>query len=134
MPKFEEPEAGPPMEVERLEPGSYTRQFHYDVLTGKLESMYTGGMGRVRLAHNGIESGGKSDWKYSITDGDPLSASAEFNRTMHSGNGDWQVTVKTRSTWTCDLTHYHLTSELEAFEGDERVFERTWRSSIPRDI
>ncbi len=133
-PKFEEPEAGPPLEVERLEPGSYTRELHHDVVSGRLEALHSGGMGRVRLAQSGIETGGESDWKYSITEGDPLSASAEFNRTMLSGNGDWQVAVKTKSTWTCDLTHYHLTSQLEAFEGEERVFEKTWRSSIPRDI
>ena len=134
VPKFEEPEAGPPVEVERLEPGGYTRRHEHDVISGRLSSLYSGSMGRVRLSDSGIESGGANDWKYSITEGDPLSASAEFNRTMHSNSGDCQVTVKTRSTWTCDLTHYHLTSELEAFEGDERVFERTWRSSIPRDI
>ena len=134
VPNFDEPEAGPPIEVERLEPGSYSREHHLDILTGKLESMYSGGMGRVRLGHSGIESGGSSDWKYSITEGDPLSASAEFNRSMSTGRGDWQITVQTRSTWTCDLMHFHLTSELEAFEGDERVFDRTWRSTIPRDL
>ena len=134
VPDFKEPEAGPPVEVERLEPGQFTRQYHYDVVSGRLESRYTGGAGRVRHPHSGIEAGMAGNWKYSITEGDPLSASAEFNREMSSGRGDWQVKVQTRSTWTCDLTHYHLTSELEAFEDDERVFERTWRSSIPRDI
>lgn len=134
VPKFEEPETGPAIEVERLEPGSYSRQYHYDVLTGTLESMYSGSMGRVRLPYSGIESGAAGDWKYSITEGDPLSASVEFTRTMESGRGDWQTRVSTHSAWTCGLTHFHVTSTLEAFEDDRSVFLRTRRSKIPRKL
>jgi hypothetical protein len=34
---------------------------------------------------------------------------------------------------SCDAINFHLRDTLQAFEGDERIFERTWERSIPRD-
>jgi hypothetical protein len=32
-----------------------------------------------------------------------------------------------------DSSDFHLEAELEGFEGDRRVYHRTWSVSIPRD-
>jgi hypothetical protein len=34
---------------------------------------------------------------------------------------------------TSTATHFHVTSELEAFERGTRVFVRSWSFEIPRD-
>jgi hypothetical protein len=41
--------------------------------------------------------------------------------------------VETTSTLTCDVGNFLLTNMVEAFEGDSRVFGKTWRFSVPRD-
>jgi hypothetical protein len=35
---------------------------------------------------------------------------------------------------TCDAKSFTVTHTLHAWEGDERVFEHTWTSVIPRDL
>jgi hypothetical protein len=35
---------------------------------------------------------------------------------------------------TGDAAHFHLTNMLEAYEGETRVFVKTWRCAIPRDM
>jgi hypothetical protein len=35
---------------------------------------------------------------------------------------------------TADLTHFHLQARIEAFEGEELVFSRTFEEQIPRDL
>jgi uncharacterized protein len=34
---------------------------------------------------------------------------------------------------TSDATHFIIHAEIEAFEDNEKVFEREWRERIPRD-
>ncbi len=33
-----------------------------------------------------------------------------------------------------DRDNFYLEAKLEAFEGDARVFEKTWNETIPRDL
>ena len=47
--------------------------------------------------------------------------------------GDWLVRTCTRTVLTADETSFHVTAELDAWEGSTRVFSRNWRRSIPRD-
>ena len=35
---------------------------------------------------------------------------------------------------TSTATEFHVTQRLDAYEGDERVFTRTWELSFPRDL
>jgi hypothetical protein len=34
---------------------------------------------------------------------------------------------------TCDAEAFHVTSALDVYEGDEKVFARTWTFRFPRD-
>jgi len=35
---------------------------------------------------------------------------------------------------TSDATHFHVTNILHAYEGDVRVFAKTWTFSVKRDL
>jgi hypothetical protein len=48
--------------------------------------------------------------------------------------GGWQTRVQTESVMTSTATHFLITNQLEAFEGEVRVFARTWSFSVPRDL
>jgi hypothetical protein len=43
------------------------------------------------------------------------------------------VETITRTVLTSTEDHFRLHAELDAFEGDERVFSRNWLYEIPRD-
>jgi hypothetical protein len=68
-----------------------------------------------------------------IREGDPLSASTTCERVLGLARGDWRVEVRTHSSMTADATDFHLANTIVASEGDERVLERTWERTIPRD-
>ncbi len=48
--------------------------------------------------------------------------------------GDWHVRTETNQVLTCDTTSFYLHAQMDAYEGEERVFSRNWSSEIPRDL
>ncbi|GAA1718840.1 CocE/NonD family hydrolase [Isoptericola hypogeus] len=46
--------------------------------------------------------------------------------------GGWDASIRTRSEITCDDEHFFTDDEVVARDGDEVVFERRWRRTIPR--
>jgi hypothetical protein len=49
------------------------------------------------------------------------------------GRGEWQTRVETDSRMTSTATEFLVTQRLDAFEGDEQVYSRSWDLSFPRD-
>jgi putative CocE/NonD family hydrolase len=70
---------------------------------------------------------------YEIIDGEPLSALCVCERLVAISRGDWRTRVETRSTLSATPDDFHVTNTLDAYEGDRRLFARTWSRSIPRD-
>lgn len=48
--------------------------------------------------------------------------------------GNWEVRTITRTVLTCTPTHFHVHAQLDAWEGERRVYSRNWDESIPRDL
>jgi len=45
----------------------------------------------------------------------------------------WHISSRTNTVLTSTRTDFRLRASLDAFEGDRRVFSRSWDSTIPRD-
>lgn len=71
--------------------------------------------------------------RFTIREGDPLSARVDSKRKIAPSRGDWRVAVGTRSSMAADRTHFHIIDTVEVFEGDERIFVENWDRRIPRD-
>lgn len=71
--------------------------------------------------------------RYSYVDYRYDSVRAEVNTTRHFARGDWQVRTETRTVLTSTKTHFLIRATLDAYEGDRRVFARSWDESIARD-
>ena len=71
--------------------------------------------------------------RYLIRDDDPLSARAEYTCEYGVGRGHWQTRTKGRLTMTCSADTFFVVAELDAYEGERRVFSRNWDLQIPRD-
>jgi hypothetical protein len=48
--------------------------------------------------------------------------------------GDWTVRTVTRTVLTSTPTHFHIHAQLDAYEGERRVFADTWNEAIERDL
>ena len=49
------------------------------------------------------------------------------------GRGGWLARVDTESRMTSTATEFLVTQRLDAYEGEERIYSRSWELAIPRD-
>ncbi|RTR02490.1 CocE/NonD family hydrolase [Halomonas nitroreducens] len=71
--------------------------------------------------------------RYSQANDDYATVSGEVINRRWFERGDWRVDIATRTVMTSTATHFHVNATLDAYQGNERVFSRTWNESTPRD-
>jgi uncharacterized protein len=104
----------------------------HDHLTGRFTTTTTGGRG-WKLPATGLDYRTDSSHEHIIIDGDPLSAAIRYNCTIRIERGEWRTRVETTSSITSDLQNFRVTQTLDAYEGNTRIFARTWTFEAPRD-
>jgi len=130
-----EPEEPPPYPVRTLEPGIGERWVEHDLASGRATLHFEWDLGgRVLLEESGIELEQLSTNRYSIVDGDPLSALVEHELVNGVRRGDdWHARCVASGSMTSTATHFHVTTALEAYDRGTRAWERTWTFAMPRD-
>lgn len=73
------------------------------------------------------------EW-YSYQGDDFSSAKGETLWTRSFQRGDWNVKTITRTILRCDDKNFYLDAELDAFEGDRRVYSNNWNRTIKRNL
>lgn len=129
---FAPPEGAPMLEYQSLRPEDATRTFRYDVTRGQLQMVDRIDDGRNRLS-NGIIYDSVIVNHFSIVEGQPNSARVECRRQVEISRGDWQTRVETSSVMTSDQDYFHLTNVLDAYEGQVRVFTKSWTRKVRRE-
>ncbi|MCK0469883.1 CocE/NonD family hydrolase [Halalkalibacter sp. APA_J-10(15)] len=134
MISFDRPETADVMEREVIRKEERTREVIHDPIEGVWTVADFSDEGERRLPSNGIQYGSINRNKWSIKEGDPLSARniCEWELTLGRGE-NWQTRLETYSEMWSDETHFFLINRLTAFENGKQVFTRTWEKSIERD-
>jgi len=135
LPEFEPPEHTPYLTHEVIKSNPNQRTVEHDVITGKTtltDTHYSSD--RIRLTDDGLEFETNCIDTYSIQQGDPLTATSTCEHSSAFKRGEWDIRIQTQATLTGDLTHFHLTNQVDAYEGEVRVFTRTWSKSILREF
>ena len=132
---FEPPDQAPPLRREVLTSAPASHRVRRDPSSGMLEfENDPEGTGTWVLLDTDLEvSAGYRDL-YSIQEHDPLSARVLCDRYYELARGDWRIRVQTTSTMTSTRTEFLVDDTLEAFEGGNRVFVKSWSRSFPRDL
>jgi len=131
---FQPPEAAPPPAYRVLRNGTRSREVREDLTTG--ETVMT--IRRDRSAYHlddidlTVDAGGVEH--YRMRPDDPLSAHAEATWSYRMTRPGWDVRTETRTQLTSTADSFLLTASLDAYEGETRIFARTWQSRIPRDL
>ncbi len=134
LPPFEEPEVAQPLAIEHRSGGG----------PASPKLTVDRGSGRATLAivtHDSVDRLVEADLvveehavdTYSIVEGDPLSAETRADWKIGLSRGDWRTRVETASVMTADADAFLLTDSVDAYEGDRRIFSRSWTKRIPRD-
>jgi len=130
---FGAPEGAPKLEYESLRPEDASRTFTFDEVSSQLQMVDRIDEGRNRLS-NGMIYDSVSVNKFSIIEGEPTSARVECTRQIELSRDDWITKVETLSVMTSDREYFHLTNVLDAYEGQTRVFTKSWTRKIRREL
>ena len=90
--------------------------------------------GRFLFQESKLEMEDKASDRLEITKDHPLSMITECQRTASIGRGDWQTRIETKSRMTSDEMNFYLENHLEAYENDHVVFQKSWKTSVPRSF
>ncbi|MGH9894812.1 MAG: hypothetical protein ACREA0_23100, partial [bacterium] len=72
------------------------------------------------------------EWEVVVGDHDPASTALSAKVDLGLERTAWQVGTKGRVAITADADWFYLEVGLEAIEGGDQVFERTWKDRIER--
>lgn len=132
-PRFGRPEIAPPPHLEQLRERRPLMTVTRDVQSGAVSfHMERDLFGEARMP-SGIVYRDTDPISFEITDGDPLSARVECSRSTEVSRGEWKTRIETRCLMTSTETAFHVSSQLDAFEGETRILTRSHAIAIPRD-
>jgi hypothetical protein len=131
---FPEPERCPTMLHEERQPERRTRTVKEDVGEGRLDTHDLSDHGLTSLTETGLEAYSQTEDHFTIFEDEPLSASVTCTGKAGLKREDWDIRVETYSHMTSDADHFHVTHVLDAYEGNVRVFSKTWHVKIPRHL
>ncbi len=132
--RFAPPEQGPPMTKVVVEPPTSVRVIERDVVTGTVTVRAEENEGRAVIIDTGVEIGRWVQERLTVTEGDPLSAETAMGSIFTYAKGDWRTKVSGRCTLRATRTHWLLSADLDAWEGDEKIFSRHLEVPIRRDL
>jgi len=134
LPAFGPPEWSAPLAQELLRSDPTSRTLDRDLASGAHELHFQWDVGgHRRLADGGPELDDTNRTSYRIVEGDPLSASVRVRCASTLAREDWHTRVETDSRMTATASEFLVSHTLDAYEGDERVYARTWTLTFPRD-
>jgi hypothetical protein len=103
----------------------------WDAVARKQVIRHDVGDGTVLLTAIDTELVGKSSARCEITD-DDTSGSIETRYTFGWQRGPWRPRVIATSKIVTAKGDFHLQGEMTAYDGEEKVFTRSWERKIPR--
>ena len=131
---FLPPEAAPALRQTALRPAHERRRIETDLVTGVVTKVAEIDLGKWRIDDVDLTLTNDSFTRLAIHPDDPTSARHESGWERTFARGDWEVRTRGGMVMTSDHANFRLEARVEAFEGDERLFHRTWDETIPRDM
>jgi hypothetical protein len=100
--------------------------------TATLEVIQDSGI--YRLEDVDITMRRRAEERYSYCADDFSSARGETLWTRTVERGEWKIKTVTRTVLRSNESHFLLDAELDAYEGEIRVFSKNWNLQIERDF
>jgi putative CocE/NonD family hydrolase len=131
LPEPSNPDPLPHYEV--LTEGSTARSVERDLVNGVTRYRISEDSGLTRHPGNGLCSRDIREEVWSITQGAPLSMTAETRWPCIVERDGWQTRTHSVSTLSCTESEWVISETIEAFHGDRSAFARQRTRRIPRD-
>jgi hypothetical protein len=115
-----------------LRQGQTTRKIESDLISGKVSLAIRDDLGDAENLTHGLRTGETMTELWEIHPADPLSARAVHTWEQRLSRGDWRVRTEAWAEMTATASHLRLKARLQAFEGDDLVFERSFDEEVAR--
>jgi hypothetical protein len=131
---FDPSEAAPPLRVKIIKPEHHNwrvvRDLARDIST--LEVINDDGVKNINEIDLTIGRFAKEWYTYQGDDFNSVRGETLCERRF--SRGSWSVRTVTRTVLTSSEKNFFLCAELDAYEGDKRVFSKNWDTTIARDF
>jgi predicted acyl esterase len=134
LPAFGEAEGAPPLAKTMIEPEHHNWRVIRDLAKDESTLEVINDKGIYRLEAIDLEVQSKTVETYTYRADDFSSVRGETLCTRSFTRQDWSIKTVTRTVLTSSPTHFHLLADLDAYEGDKRVYCTSWDKTIPRDF
>jgi len=131
--RFERPEGARPTRIRTVEPPEHNWLVHRDLALDEsvLEVIKDDGLKYFEAIDMEVASRTWNWYRYREDDHRSLQGETRTERIFRRGN--WSVRTATRTLLSADTEYFYIHAELDAWEGDNRVFSENWQRKIPRD-
>ncbi|WP_199429756.1 CocE/NonD family hydrolase [Qaidamihabitans albus] len=129
-----EPEGSEPIPMTQVRPAEHSWTVRRELTDYRAALEIVKDNGTVRFDDIDLDIAKRVLETYAWVAGDFSSVRGETHWSVTLSRGDWVATTVTRTTLTCTPADLRLHARLDAYEGDERVFSRNWRRTIPRNL
>ena len=132
-PKFKPVEAAEPFKKTALSQGFRKRTIHTDLGSGETVVAVDDDSGLNRYDDINLDAQARSTERYTVRDDDPLAATAEVTWNWQFARGNWRIRTESLTHMSCTKRDFVLRATLVAFEGDKKIFERSFEEVIKRN-
>jgi len=128
------PEAAAPSPRTQLEPPRQEWLITHDLARDRSELKVLFDEGKRHLHDIDLDMQVAVQERYSYSDDlyDSVRGETHWERTF--ARGEWRIHTICRTVMTSDATHFIVQADLDAYEGDVRVYTRSWNRRIPRNL
>jgi hypothetical protein len=130
--RFEAAVKGPGTKRTLRRPGRVKRTLDRDIATGMVVNTVIRDDGASTIDAIGTTTEFVNKLVYSIRDDDPTTARAETQTMMRTARDDWRLRIETKTALACTRDAFIIEADLAAFDGEQRIFSRSWTRQIPR--
>ena len=127
------PELKEVMDYSLLEPSHKEWQVIHNLRTNGVTLHVVNNDAKIHLHHINWTTEKKVEEKYSYKNNNYDTLRAEVLSERQFEREDWSVYTRTNTILTSTLTHFIIRATLDAYEGDARIFSKTWDERIRRD-
>ena len=131
---FDPAEGAPPLNKTLIQPTQQSWTVIRDLAKDESRLEVVNDEGVYWIEDIDLEIETKSTESYVFQDDDYDSLRGETRWVRRFKRGAWEVKTNAHTLLTSTPTHFHVRAELDAYQGDSRVFSRSWDERIPRDL
>jgi len=134
LPDIGEPVLSEPIRSTLLEPAKREWTVQHNLATNEVKQQIINNDAFLRLDDINLEIGKETTEVYSYLNNNYNTVRGEVESTRSLARGDWKIETLTRTVLTSTPTHFQIRAILDAYEGDTRIFSKSWDDLIPRDM